>query len=520
MSAAPALSSNLKPQLANWSKLFEAVTQAVTATDKAEKGWHQALYSALNELYEFRKKLAPNADTENIQVFVESRDMKWGAIQKRNPFIPLVKIAFPNASDTQTSKYGSVLNFAWQQDIAGTFKDWINEIDKGLEKRYQEALSASTSVNSTGRSDAKSELLKDAVDNLTKHALSDAVSLKEPVGISNGFATILVRVLGDQEVQIVKVLEKDQDKINPILQRFGNKAKAARKTLEKRKLFRLFRAIELVHRIASKPTGDNLRYIIIDSLADGRKSVLKVKAVASMRTFAGAEARIVGHSMPLPAGSSFAIDTNDIDMFVESFLSEDWSFSGDEKTGFSLVCENEEKATILLQPVSSIAEKELYVSVIPTKINLAAQFTAATGRTVIDWLEQTRALLSADDRSPERKGFGSILHLKVEDKTLVGKPTKNARTDVPLFAVPDDFELKSERYIRVKDLENLSSVASDYDFTLEGGFGDGDGDAPFSFLTLKQNLKTDEVSFCIPLVVSKNGDYLSIGEDRYVPSSK
>ena len=307
--------NNLTKQIAEWDKKFQKVKTAVEKADKDAKTAEGSLYFALQQALVFTQSFL--SDTDNLKAFVENHGQKWGMTAQRNMFIPIVNIAFVNASASQKSKYATVLKHANKRSVGNNFAQWVTEEGFNLDKRYEEAISLVAGEDvKNARKEESYNIGNKIIDNVR---ISDPIKIKIPVGVQAGYTLVLARVVSDDEVELVKIVDSDANSMKRVIGGFSDSGVVARNILARQPLFEFFRAIEFVSRLSSVSGAKNKRHIIILPGKDADGDVLKVFSVSNKNTFVYAEALVRNSTIKIDGGKSVIFDMNDISDFISIY---------------------------------------------------------------------------------------------------------------------------------------------------------------------------------------------------------
>lgn len=504
--------SNYDAQLATWIKEFEPVQEAAADSEEADEGARKKLYAALEALFNFGLRLLEGGDFTIAQAFVEKMGGKWGAVAKKNPFTALVKIAFKHASDAPQSKYAKVLQVAYVLKIKDPLSKWLVADGKTLELWYEKA-DEHLSPESVASKDAKATaLVADGIAALKKEKpLSGVVQLSTSLSSSSEFATVLVRVVGPDQIEIVKMLGTEEADVAPILKKYGSKKRSARSVLEQHSLFRFFRAVEFIHAVSTPPGAKERRLIVVETYEDAGTITSRLYSAASMYDFMYAEAQIVGHDFGFPVGSSFCFDVEKADtaeQFVAGFLKDgNWSVEANGNGSCTLVPSNAKLNRITLLPFTEKEREGLFVGTDQYASSAKTAFDYGAAQHALDWLDAMKEFVSSDNQTRVAKtDTDSVLKLKDGQGAIAAAATRAPiATPVDLFPVPASYKLPKDRHLRVRDIERLADMAVAYGLSMSGDVVDSE--VKSAFVVLEQKLNEDELRCFVPFATNQQGTY-------------
>ncbi len=521
----PGKDHNIKGELASLQTEFDAIVSATEMAVKAEDGARKALYKSLEQLFEFGVKLF--ADMELTKAFVQENGEPWNKRAKDKPFLPLVKIVFKNttAGEASRSKYTTVLQHASKTKTAGqSFGDWVDGVEGKLEGRYQEAQGQPLGDRSQSyNEEVKQARIADGERKVAKERISQAVDLSssEPLDTSYGYATALVRVIAAGKIEVVRILESGRESVIPVMHDIGDRPPALREPLRTKPLFRLFRAIELANEIGDRSGQRHGSILLIRNTIERDKWVCEVMVAATMYDFTWAKVRIIGHDMPFPAGTTFALSRDDASMFAKCFSNAgDYSLdvttnSTDPSAPVIITHSKNAPHSIPIQPYTPTAFPDLRVGTWPDRIIQPVAFGRPTADAIEGWDHEANAYWKAvgGEETIDRKAR-SIAAIFVEST----KGAECLRMSLPgvvniaanLCVVSPGFTIPQKRFVRTSLLGRLSEMVKAYGLTLDGGIADGPqpDNQPTARLALSETFEDgDELRVLMPFVVSIKGDY-------------
>jgi len=500
--------SNYAAQLEGWLSDFKPVKIAAEQSKKADEGARQALYRALEELFSFGRRLIESDDPEIAKAFVTKMGGEWGAVAQKNPFVPLVKIAFNHAKPAPQSKYAKVLRLAHALSIEEPLSDWLASHENGLEGWYEEADEHLSPESQASRDEKEQALVQDGMAQLRKQSLSKNIKLTKPIDTSSEFVTAIVRVVGSDQVQIVDFLDTKETDVAPVLKRYGHKKRSTRSTLAKHSLFRLFRAVEFIHRVSTPPGSDERRLIIINAREHQGTSSIRLYSAATMYNFMFAEAELTGHDFKLAPGTSIYLDYADAEKFVRGFLQDgDWSLETNSNGSCTLVPSNNKLARITMPLLLDEQCAGIFIGTDAFTSAAATRFDYGSAQHVLGWLKAMREFVASNNKGKAAPAdVDSVLKLSSSGSELTASAPRAPKVaPASLLPIPSSYSLPADRYIRVRDIQNLAEVVASYDLQMDGSITDADVSA--TFVALEAKADADLLRCHLPLAINKQGDY-------------
>lgn len=490
MVAAAPRGNSIDAQLAQLAMTFEAVKNNVARAEAHQSKSTDLLHDALAEVYDFGLtlfKLPSGRGSTSTQKFLEAAGVTFTARHRTNPFLGLVKLAFPARSDSSISQYSTVLRYANQRkQTAHGFRNDLGS--QGIKNLLNEAMDALNSVGRANNEKAKAGRIKRAETFALSLPRSAAVALPDGKSAPEGFAVVLARISSDNQAEIVDVLLSERQAVDPYLLRYDQNASAT-SHLYDAPLYRFFRAVDLLWGAAGRK-GSAL--LLINEMDAGR-DVCRVQIVSSERSFPGGTVSIDGHQGRLPTGKPFLLTGADAAVFCSSFTQHrDWQLDDQgELTADGL-------------------DNAITLDALPVKHDLRVALPSSNGSSIRIGLEEldgfcdyVRARREEHGRQnkprKQKKEFSALIRLEEHAGRLIARlPTSLATYDLgeaaPGTAV-------SEPTFLLSDLEALLAAANRHDLALVGDLLDGDvSDAG---LDLRGELDGDAVALMIPARIDR-----------------
>lgn len=303
--------NSLAGQIDQLNQQFEGVEATAKSFEIMDRKARDILFNALTEVYEFGEALftlnAP-AGVNIVREFFVSRKIPYNSRAQANPYIGLVKLAFPATGDSSRSQYATVLNYASSLPIdADAFHDWLSEDKKGIEGRRSEALDAQASGGRAKHNQRQQTRVTFARNTLASKPASDAVALPAGIVAPEGFALVLAKVDDSNNVQIVEVVHSDPAKVDPILLNLVEQPA----TLSSESLAPFFRAVELILNTTPGKTKGCDRHILVRNMRERGEPIAIVEAVSEAYSFPGATMTLKGHVGSLAEDGAFLLDASD-----------------------------------------------------------------------------------------------------------------------------------------------------------------------------------------------------------------
>lgn len=519
-------SDNSETVLKQWEAELNAVITLTGRVQKLEKGYRKKLGDALDKLYALGERL--HADTILKKEFLTAHDA-WDGDAESNFFIPLVRLAFPDTGKTQRSKYAKVLKFALlTKSKDQPLKEWLVYEEHTLEQRYNEAVAAEKAVapSAGGKPSGRrgrppnTSLVADAMKRLEGKSISQPVVLQSSIRIEGNYATVLARKTADGQIELVDFVDTKTADVDKVLKRFAKPTAALRAALEDKPLYRLFRAIELVHTLTKLPGANGSRYITLDVKSADE---CQIYAVSSVNNFLACSVGLRKASLPLPQGYKFILvaegakddegneatpdHTSAISAFIESFTTQaEWTLEADEGGTFRLVSSSS-SIVLKLEPLSLSGERRWRVGEFSGCEASDVTFDAYHAEGFADWLATARvALTQQNNDATEKEQFRPVVKLESGEKYVRVASLQIPNLIKNLFEIGDErVDIPGERYLSVHDVLAVEKAMTAYGLRLTGSIADRETDA--AAIVLSQELEGDELKILIPVAINRTGEY-------------
>ncbi len=266
-----------------------------TQTFEAHDANNDALqYAALQALFDFGQQI--RTEPEILEEFVRAHELPWSKVTAKNPYNALIRLALPASTNKSWySQCSTVLAYAHDRKINEPLSRWLE--GGGVSGRYKEAVEhfARGTTGKAGRS--KAFRLNAAREKLASAPLTEALSGIDLNGATPGFFRSLVYYDGTS-TRLVHVRDTPDDAATEtyLLDLVGPTDIKAHPLADKR-LFRLYRAIDLIVGSCGAPGKDEERHILIWNEEQDDEAVTRLKLVSDAYTFTNAEMTL---AEPLP----------------------------------------------------------------------------------------------------------------------------------------------------------------------------------------------------------------------------
>lgn len=445
---------------------FRAAEQAARAFEEQHAHSTALLHSALFQLYELGEALRaqPNEPGRSlIEEFIVSRGASWNLPTRRNPYIALTNLAFRQSASSR-SQYAAVLAFASDSRVKPAHLTvWLQE--GGVKGRYAQAVAHFSTPRKQRISQERASRLDAAKQSLLERKHSKAVALPDGVRADEGFVTLIAKV-SEGKAAIIDVLDAGEE-LDPILLRYAPPKASGKSALAENSMFRLYRAIDLVHGSTPDEPDSSPRDILLINSYDREQPVCRVEAVSEAYTYAWAGMRLSDHLDGLPPHIPFILNADDAVFFKREFENhDDWSVGGDLprinaeglSTPIVLNALLEPAAYRVGQPASGTEKR---VSAAHEHQQFVLQFLA--GRRADHDRQKAKG--------KEKLNFPSEFNLRLEAGELKLQWPVAESLMTSLGSSSPDRDL-SERTLVIKDVERLLRAITPYETTLDGTFVD------------------------------------------------
>lgn len=513
MAAKSKAQSNEEVLLAQWAAALETAQKSAAKAQADEVGHRQSLTKALQDAYDLGKSFTLNEGL--AQQFVAKSLGKWDAYAKRNIFIPVVNHLFATTGDTQRSKYAAVLLYATKKMPENTsIKEWVFGDEHTLEERYSQAVNHSSKehndkpevkAHKKRKTDIRVEIAK---KQLHDKRLCDPIAIASLPKLESEYATVLVRRTDDGKIELVEFVDTDYTAVSRVLKRWSKPSAAARIALEGKELYRLFRAIEIVHLLSAIPGAGYMRHLVIEADKSDAQ-VARIFAVSNANNFRVGMVTLKNHGLPFSAGSRLTLPNEVVKTFIESYIGgADWTIKAvsDVYTLHNKSDDTTHSIVPLLLEGNKIWRagrfKDFEDTAKPT-----VSFDASYAERFGNWIEAVKEQLAKKNSgNTESENFRPVVKMTANKSyvftTLINVPGPSCE----LLGVLGNLTIPEDRFLVVEDVRRLAKVTELYGLSLHGVIADGDQKAVA--IRLEQALSDDDTLVCvIPIAVSRTGEY-------------
>lgn len=217
------LTNDLHSDLADMEGRFREVEKCVNKYSITEKRARDQLYEALEQIYDFVAGVL-DGDEAKLKAFVRQKSSKrWSAWNDRNPFLPVVKLAFGAVGEASHSQYAKVLQHASNvKPLNQTLSEWLKE-KSGIEKAYSEAVESDSQLRGAEEGKAAREVrIQRGRAKASAMSKSETFRITEPLSEEEEFVVALVRVGKDGLARVVDVLEHDKGRLEKQLLKYAD----------------------------------------------------------------------------------------------------------------------------------------------------------------------------------------------------------------------------------------------------------------------------------------------------------
>ncbi|EQB11936.1 hypothetical protein [Sphingobium lactosutens] len=494
---------------------FAAIRQKAQDYEQHEKGTVAKLYATLADLYDFgemARAIFDGKDRPLTQQFIEHRNGKWNKPAQGNPYIALLPYTFTDLSASLKSQYAQVLHHAHQMKVSvEDFRQWL--MDKGIKARLEEAAEFANSTARQINASAKQSRLERAGSVLTSGPRSPSVAMPEATQ-HKGFATVLVEIDGSNNASILRLLDTDSSKIDPLLLKLVPTQATQQEKSAERPLGRLHRAIDLILGLTDAQGLSDYYLRIVNRMERG-KATCHVDAVSTAYSFMWAGMVLEGHLPTLPIDHAVALGLVEAQDLQANFGRFDgWSIaknSGDTEA-YTLTATTPTHKVISLAPLS--ADKTFRMGAPIMKGQHGVSLNHAVLPNILAFIDLWRAdtkRLNAQRkvlRNPPRRLA----------MNLNGKALQIVREDAPNIAA--DFlsttrktEFVEPRWLAITDVERICRTLSSCECDATGWFLNSDvADATIQFNVAfpADGDKHDMLMTLLPMVISNGMHYAQV----------
>lgn len=489
-SAAPAISNSETAESANAAQfeLIKALAAEFASRDISAK---DALYAALEALFHFVMTL--ETEIERRQ-FIEAQGGKWGKVARDNPFQPFVKLAFDGEgiSDGSRSQYAKVLRYAeFKRDKSISLAAWLKG-SGGIEGLYG---TANTFFPSQAQY-VDQQRFANALADVRQRKQSGAFTLDRATtlgdDIDQGYVMAILHVDQDGNAHVVEYAERDQTKINAIMEKIA-RVEAKEPSREVKPLYPLFRAVRLLTTIAPLGKNDSDRLITL-SMETGPNGQSRVMVRAISKSYEGTlgEIALADPIAWVPSDRSVALTQPGADRLCGGFEVEGHWICDAASQPLTLSHGHETMANIaLLDPLSSdgyYRARQDFRQIAP----------------VLLLRDAAQSFLEQRSKKQAGKAYRGGLRLDWTDNHLIYRPNPNWPVSHALFTLPIDPRFGDDRMFSSDMLAALCAVACDLQSDLKGWListPEEDNCAIF----IDHEIGHDRASIVMPLVKTMQG---------------
>lgn len=242
--------SNELPVFEAHEQQLTEIKRLVADADAKLVGHRKSLYGALGELFELTQSLQKG---EELESFVRAHGLDFGKVAQKNPFQPLVSLAFASsAAASAISKYATLLQYAVNEKPAdASMADWI-EAGGGIEDIVGRARQSTISAFDKRFEETTDEHLERAHHALALQRLGSIEAPAELLGASpaagSQYRRALVRHV-DGKIEIVGIVDTSETEVQQdVFRLVPAEAPLARKKLKDKPYYSLFRAADVAGR--------------------------------------------------------------------------------------------------------------------------------------------------------------------------------------------------------------------------------------------------------------------------------
>ncbi|OHC99253.1 MAG: hypothetical protein A3H25_03965 [Sphingomonadales bacterium RIFCSPLOWO2_12_FULL_63_15] len=499
---------------------FNTIRREARDYERHEKGAIAMLYATLAKLYDFGEKTRSIFDEKGrslTQQFIEHRNGKWSKPVRGNPYIALLPAAFTNLSAPLKSQYAQVLHHAHSMNILfADFQQWLHDGD-GIKGRLEEAAELANGTARQINAKAKQSRLSYAGSVLATGPRSTTVTL--PTATQHkGFATVLVEIDGNNNASILRLLDTESDKIEPLLLKLVPAQATERERSAERPLGRLHRAIDLILTLIDPNSLSDFHVGIVNRMERGNARC-HVDAISTSYSFMWAGMVLDGHLPLLPVDQVVALNLKAALDFQGSFgRFDDWDIgrvSGGEAHDYELVSSTPTAKAIAL---SELPEGKLFRIGAPV---LKAKHGVAANHTILPQILAFNDCWRADIKrhnihNKAMRGSPRRLALQLDQGRLqlVRDDASHLATD--FLTTKRKAGFAEPRWLAIVDVERLCRSFADYECDATGWFVDSDvADAALQLETIFRNSdgRQDMLRILLPAVISNGMHYAQCCED-------
>lgn len=464
----------------NPDDVFDSILKQVKQGQKLKTGSKKKLYAALQQTFELGQYLL---HTQTFQGFVELRDTKlWTKTAQKNPFHPLVQLAFASSNKATQSQYAKVLNHWNEQNLSS--KELLDTLSAlGVIELYNQANEAGKAkplpdTYELDETQEKQWLFDQASTTIPLQELTPNAALAQ-VFDNDPLQHLLVR-LENGKIKILGRPSPSQSQHTELVRQIiGSPPSRQHSQLVAKPFYELFKAADFFSRFSPDPneqvTDDDWQ-----GLGD-KPFPAKLLAVSGLRlSHSGNEWRAqtvsqlpTFRSVDMPIADDLPELNKTKDYFLASaychILSDEFLYAGNWKMGKkngTIVLKNKPRDISLPLPEFDPSASKRDYAILDTvrTIDLSFDLPKSRLRRLAQWQKEHKK------SSYQNIPFPNLLQLESNDNQLALEFALSPHV-CRIFgenAAPTNIAF-SERFFLAKDLEALAKLTQDYqlDFTAE-----------------------------------------------------
>lgn len=514
------LKNSAEGQFEEVESAFTAIRKKAMDYERHEKGTIAKLYATLADIYDFGEKTRSIFDDNGrslTQQFIEHGNGKWSKPVRGNPYIALLPAAFTNLSAPLKSQYAQVLHHAHSMNIVGAdFQRWLHDGD-GIKGRLEEAAELANSTARQINAKAKQSRLSYAGSVLATGPRSTTVTL--PTATQHkGFATVLVEIDGSNNASILRLLDTESDKIEPLLLKLVPAQVTEREKSAERPLGRLHRAIDLILSLIDPNSLIDFHVRIVNRMERGNARC-HVDAISTSYIFMWAGMVLDGHLPLLPVDQVVALNLKAALDFQDSFgRFDDWdirSVSGSGTLNYELIATTPTAKSVALSP---LPEGKLFrVGAPVSKAKHGVTLSHTTLPQILAFNDCWRADIKRHNlKSKAMRGSPRRLAMQFDNGRLQLFRDDASHLATDFLTTKRKAGFAEPRWLAIADVERLCRSFADYECDAAGWFVDSDvADAALQLETIFRNSngKQDTLRIMLPTVISNGMHYAQCCED-------
>ncbi|NIJ39520.1 hypothetical protein FHR22_004270 [Sphingopyxis panaciterrae] len=507
------LKNSPEAQIEEMEDAFKAIRQKAQDYERHEKGTIAKLYTTLADLYAFGETSRIKFDETGrplTQQFIEHHNGKWSKPVRGNPYIALLPQAFTNLSASLKSQYAQVLHHAHSMKVmAADFQQWLI-VGEGIKGRLEEAADLANGTARQINARAKQSRLVHAGSVLTAGPRSQIVALPTATP-HKGFATVLVEIDGNNNASILRLLDTDSSKIDPLILKLVPTQATERERSAERPMGRLHRAIELILNLIAPQNLNDCHVRIVNRMERGN-ACCHVDAISTSYSFMWAGMVLEGHVPLLPVDHIVALDVTAAHDFQDSFgRFDEWDIGKavSSPDNYELTATAPTAKIIALSTLPQDQTFRIGSPILKGKQGITLSHNLLPDiRAFIDcWRADTKR---ANAKRKMLRGSPRRLAMQLDGERLqlVRDDAPNIATD--FLTTKRKIDFAEPRWLAIADVERLCWTLGAYESDATGWFVDSDvGDAGLQFNTTFPNNsgQQDILTVLLPTVISNGMHY-------------